>query len=405
MTDDSEVKFYWSNRFGLSVWVFNNQCCYRPLSYRGSQRSAVLPPLYLLSLFKMIVPIPDLPPLEFADSDEKKVVPSYKKKRDPQLINFMATSYHTESIDWIALREAGEFKWLGGVKHNCPTTGLAHYHYAGCLKKKLARQTLQTKFGCGEGKVLSSGKQCKGNCMFMQSKYKASKFSQLAEYVRESDADAIAGSHWEFGDLPEDPTGVNDDYILAMQDIREGNLRAYDLLRLDPQMYHQFGRSLHAQELEYERKLQPEGIISVLRPWQTMVRDIAISPWEERKIHWIVDEPGLAGKSKMVKYLMVKHGACLLGFGYADCAAAYQKQPIVCWDIGKDTEDKFIPYAVMEALKNGMIFSQKYNSFTKIFTPPHVFVFSNNYPRMDAFSQDRWNIIDLYNFNLQVHPQ
>jgi hypothetical protein len=64
----------------------------------------------------------------------------------------------------------------------------------------------------------------------------------------------------------------------------------------------------------------------------------------------------------------------------------------------------------MEDFKNGMIFSTKYESKAKVFKKPHLIVFSNFMPNMEALSKDRWEIRQLSNEpgwdtqQITVHP-
>jgi hypothetical protein len=46
-------------------------------------------------------------------------------------------------------------------------------------------------------------------------------------------------------------------------------------------------------------------------------------------------------------------------------------------------------------LKNGMLFSSKYESRVRVFDPPHVLFMSNQRPADGAWSADRVRLIDL----------
>jgi len=51
-----------------------------------------------------------------------------------------------------------------------------------------------------------------------------------------------------------------------------------------------------------------------------------------------------------------------------------------------------ILFGFMEQMKNGRIFSSKYQSGFKFFSRPHVVVFANVYPPFGAFSKDRLEV-------------
>lgn len=130
--------------------------------------------------------------------------------------------------------------------------------------------------------------------------------------------------------------------------------------------------------------------------WQQTFIDYLTPCCEDnRTVHWVVDYRGGNGKSDLTNYLLSHNNAFLVDCGkLADIAYAYDNQPIVVFDLARDTED-YCPYRAMEAFKNGRFFSPKYNSCLKTFKPPHVVVFANYAPKQEALSQDRWNIVRL----------
>lgn len=71
------------------------------------------------------------------------------------------------------------------------------------------------------------------------------------------------------------------------------------------------------------------------------------------------------------------------------------KQPeIVLLDIPRYNKE-FTNYGVLEELKNGMIYSGKYEGGLCVFRSPHVIVFSNSKPDKNIMSKDRWNIVNI----------
>lgn len=56
----------------------------------------------------------------------------------------------------------------------------------------------------------------------------------------------------------------------------------------------------------------------------------------------------------------------------------------------------YLQYSVLESMKDRMIFSPKYESSFKILrSTPHVIVFSNEAPDMNAMSTDRFKVINV----------
>ncbi len=80
--------------------------------------------------------------------------------------------------------------------------------------------------------------------------------------------------------------------------------------------------------------------------------------------------------------MLVMKGACLLEPSKkADMAHVFSSEPkeIVLFDCMRKTEEGSIgqAYALAEAMKNGSLFSGKYNLRTVVFKKPHVVFFAN----------------------------
>lgn len=107
---------------------------------------------------------------------------------------------------------------------------------------------------------------------------------------------------------------------------------------------------------------------------------------------WYVDLEGGVGKTWLAKYLVATKGAFYMQGGkVADVAHAYGGQEYVVCDFTRDKE-QVVQYSAIEAFKNGMLFSPKYDSTTKVFKPAKVICFSNWMPDTSKLSMDRWKI-------------
>lgn len=129
-----------------------------------------------------------------------------------------------------------------------------------------------------------------------------------------------------------------------------------------------------------------------LRQWQRWAYD-RLEQQDDRKVLWIVDEKGNAGKTWLAKYIMATKKAFFMQGGKAaDIAFAYNSEPYVVVDLTRDKEE-VINYSVLESFKNGIIWSPKYESGYKL-TPggAKVIVFSNWKPDKSKLSEDRWDI-------------
>lgn len=131
------------------------------------------------------------------------------------------------------------------------------------------------------------------------------------------------------------------------------------------------------------------------KKWQaSLMNDLNTVP-HPRKIIWIWENVGNVGKTYMAMYLAAVHKAAYLQNGKSsDLAHAYNGQNIVVFDFPRTSIEK-INYSIIESLKNGIVFSPKYNSQTKVFPTPHVVIFANFPPNRSALSQDRWDIREI----------
>lgn len=146
----------------------------------------------------------------------------------------------------------------------------------------------------------------------------------------------------------------------------------------------------------YDEKSVFIKTISVLKDWQAKIRDMCLKEPDDRSIYWFWEPDGCKGKTVFCKYMAVKHDAIVLGNGaFKDIAMAIPNDPkIILFNITRDLEER-INYSAMEAVKDGLIFSSKYESKTKVFNCPHVVVFANFEPRLESMSRDRWQITRL----------
>lgn len=119
-----------------------------------------------------------------------------------------------------------------------------------------------------------------------------------------------------------------------------------------------------------------------------------------RKITWIVDRPGCAGKSFLARYLYIEYGTIIASGKKADVfnqikewIADKEKEMfrIVVLDIPRKNFE-YVNYGAIEEIKNGLIHSGKYEGGTCLFWPPHVIVFANEEPDYNALSADRWDV-------------
>lgn len=160
-----------------------------------------------------------------------------------------------------------------------------------------------------------------------------------------------------------------------------------------------------ARECWRKKEKSIDHLPGELREWQ--VQEIEkLKLQDDRKIRFIVDYKGGIGKTVLAKTLVQDHKAFYTRGGkHADIAYAFDHQKIVCFDLSRGIEEAHWPYTVMECFKDGMLFSGKYDSETKVFDPCKVIVFCNQMPDTSKLSRDRfdiWEVNDPANLEHQM---
>lgn len=148
--------------------------------------------------------------------------------------------------------------------------------------------------------------------------------------------------------------------------------------------------------------------------WQRQVEH-ALLMQTRRQVLWIYDPVGGRGKTELSNYLCYRYGALVLSNSSTkDIAYAYQKH--VIFDYARTTQEH-VNYEVIEQLKNGRMFSSKYNSKCKVFPSAKVLCLANFLPDYTGLSSDRYHVLEIYepsnrdvrlrrvNVAIPVHPQ
>lgn len=140
------------------------------------------------------------------------------------------------------------------------------------------------------------------------------------------------------------------------------------------------------------------------KPWQQNIIDIVAEEPDMRKIYWVVDRKGNSGKTWLAKYLWLKYRG-IVASGKKDnvfnqCKTWCENNPnkmgfhLAIIDVPRSNID-FISYTAIEKVKDGFLYSGKYEGGVCVFGYPHVIVFANEEPDYSKMSEDRWVVIDL----------
>jgi len=150
-------------------------------------------------------------------------------------------------------------------------------------------------------------------------------------------------------------------------------------------------------------KKKPIKIIEKLFPWQQKIVDEIATEPDDRTINWIYDTKGCIGKTALTKYLCVKNPDKILVVSGKAADAKYAIAELVAKDKEPEavlfhftrTNEQYVSYEAIEAIKDGLFFNTKYESRQVVMNCPHVFIFANFPPIVEKLSADRWNIVNL----------
>jgi hypothetical protein len=148
-----------------------------------------------------------------------------------------------------------------------------------------------------------------------------------------------------------------------------------------------------------------------LYPWQEEVVRLHESPPDDRKVHWYWEETGNVGKTALARHLVGAYPGevlCVGGKGadmrYALASWVREKgsAPKTLVLLLARSREQYLSYEGIEALKDGLFFSSKYESEMVFYNPPHIIVFANWEPDRAQMSRDRWSVHHVA--SLRVEP-
>ena len=134
-----------------------------------------------------------------------------------------------------------------------------------------------------------------------------------------------------------------------------------------------------------------------LRKWQANLNRMLNLQPEHRKIVFIVDKVGNSGKTWFFRYYEQNHPETtqIINPGKKHDMAYILKTTnrVVFFDCPRSKQGEFLQYDFLEEIKNGNVFSGKYEPVQKRFPSPHVVVAMNEHPNMELLSEDRYEVL------------
>lgn len=135
-----------------------------------------------------------------------------------------------------------------------------------------------------------------------------------------------------------------------------------------------------------------------LRQWQQDLYGRLILEPNPREIIFLVDVAGNQGKSWFARYYTDLHDNAQIIVPGKKADMAFIVDPsmkVFFFDCPRSKQGEFIQYDFLEELKNGFIFSPKYQSKCKKLAIPHIVVLMNEHPDMTKLSEDRYSVTIL----------
>lgn len=194
--------------------------------------------------------------------------------------------------------------------------------------------------------------------------------------------------------------GKRTDIDSFKEDVKAGMLDLRRLREKHSEVYAKYTRFC----LEYVQDNYP--VLSIpayeLRNWQRFLQQKLETPPDRRKIIFVVDEIGNSGKSWFAHFYTQKNEIiCQVLLPGKKSDMAFVLKPnlrILFLDAPRSKQGEYIQYDFLEDLKNGYVFSNKYESKIKTYEPMHVVVNMNERPDMTKLSEDRYDIINIRQF-------
>ncbi|UOF78643.1 rep protein [Circoviridae sp.] len=137
-----------------------------------------------------------------------------------------------------------------------------------------------------------------------------------------------------------------------------------------------------------------------IRPREDILETISKEP-DNRTINWFWSDEGGLGKTSTVAYVEHNYNnVCVANGKGADIKNSVishleENELDVLFITVPRCAEGYVSYSVIEEIKDGLIYSGKYEGGFANIEHPHVVVISNFPPDTSKLSEDRWNIVEI----------
>lgn len=214
----------------------------------------------------------------------------------------------------------------------------------------------------------------------------ARSISNSIEYCKKS------GAVTEFGLPPQCVTnpGSRNELAEFMSSVKGGMVDPKELREAHPNVMARYPR--YALSYVRDNKALPAIADHDLRPWQSNLVEKLSHPPNTRDVYFVIDRKGNNGKSYFAAYMERQNSRCqVMKCGKRDDMAFELREDveILIVDVSRSSSE-YLNYQFLEDVKDGRVFSPKYESYTKRFNAPHVLVMMNEEPDGTKLSEDRY---------------
>ena len=185
-------------------------------------------------------------------------------------------------------------------------------------------------------------------------------------------------------------------YALSHSTVKWTDDIPHSISSFDRHVFQQTVKEFNQRERFYKQVSELQ--VMELFPWQQVIHDMLMEKPDDRTVMWVYDKSGDTGKSKLANYLSHMYPFCLRTESVSSHDIAYALDDnlhrVVVFDLAREKCLHF-KYSILEKLKDGHLFSPKYESKSKSFDPMHVLVLCNYLPDKKMLTLDRWKVFCL----------